>query len=154
MTRTSGSSNGSDEWSRKSIARARSDVPRIWRTGGLTPEGAARSAFALAGAWRHRWLARSTGPYNPPLASEPPPPSLRDAARGSRAGRPRSAEVKRVPNAAMPGGEVLPLLGAGVGEALPLLGADVGDVCADAHGCFLVGPADPKAARFTDVSAS
>ena len=71
-----------------------------------------------------------------------------------RSGPPRSAEVKRVPNAAMPGGEVLPLLGAGVGEALPLLGADVGDVCADAHGCFLVGPADPKAARFTDVSAS
>jgi hypothetical protein len=37
-----------------------------------------------------------------------------------RAGRPRSAEVKRVPDAAMPGGEVLPLLGADVGEALPL----------------------------------
>jgi hypothetical protein len=49
--------------------------------------------------------------------------------------RPRSAEVKRAPDAAMPGGEVLPLLGADVGDVLPLLGADVGDVSADAHGC-------------------
>ncbi len=53
--------------------------------------------------------------------------------------RPRSAEVKRAPDAAMPSGEVLPLLGGDVGDVLPLLAADVGDVRTNAHGSSLVG---------------
>jgi hypothetical protein len=45
-----------------------------------------------------------------------------------------SAELKRAPDAAMPGGEVLPLLGGDARDVLPLLGAHVLDVCADTQG--------------------
>ena len=90
----------------------------------------------------------------PPFSASPIPV---DAACGQARWRPRSAEVKRAPDAAMPGDEVLPLLGADVGDVLPLLRADLGDMRADAHGCSLVEPAaariDPSvAAHFGTAS--
>jgi len=40
-----------------------------------------------------------------------------------------------MPDAAMPGDQTLPLLGADISDVLPFLGADIDDVCADAHSC-------------------
>lgn len=59
-----------------------------------------------------------------PLAQQDTKICNPELAQATGIDRPRSAEVKRAPDAAMPGGEVL-----------PLLGANVGDVCADTHGC-------------------
>jgi hypothetical protein len=62
---------------------------------------------------------------------------LRKSGWTSRHPAVRSSEVKRSPDAVMPGRGMLPLPRMDVGALLPLLGANLGDVCTDAHGCFL-----------------